>query len=141
VNILQPGDTYHFVVSGRFLTDFSGVYFGIHIKSVSGVEITGQRFPEEGCYLDDARAGQTFKTNFVFRMDLMPGAYFAGCGVWSSVEPRCAHRIVDALMFRVNPVKAIKSFGYVNLMAATPTVRFDNESGLPELKKVPTVPN
>jgi lipopolysaccharide transport system ATP-binding protein len=128
VNILQPGDTYHFVVSGRFLNDFAGVYFGIHLKSVSGVVVTGQRVPEEGCYLENVVAGQGFKTRFVFRMDLMPGAYFAGGGIWSIEEPLCAHRIVDAVMFRVNPVKSIKSFGYVDLMSAEPTVKFESVS-------------
>lgn len=125
VNVLQSGETYHFLVAGRFLADFSGVYFGIHIKSISGLVITGQRFPEEGCYLENVAAGHSFKASFAFRMDLLPGAYFAGGGIWSSEDPHCAHRIIDALMFRVNPVKSIKSFGYVDLMSARPTVKFE----------------
>ncbi len=32
VNILQAGESYSFVVSGRFLTDFAGVYFGVNKK-------------------------------------------------------------------------------------------------------------
>lgn len=128
VNVLQSGETYHFVVTGRFLADFSGVYFGVHIKSVSGVVITGQRFPEEGCYLEDVAAGHSCKASFAFRMDLLPGAYFAGGGIWSSEEPNCAHRIIDALMFRVNPVKSIKSFGYVDLMSERPVVKFEGAS-------------
>ncbi|MDP5238453.1 ABC transporter ATP-binding protein [Uliginosibacterium sp. 31-16] len=125
VNVLQSGEDYRFVVSGRFFRDFPGVYFGIHIKSISGIVITGQRFPEEGSYLENVLEGQEFKTSFSFRMDLLPGAYFAGSGVWSSREPSCAHRIVDAIMFRVNPVKAIKSFGCVDLMSEEPVVKFD----------------
>lgn len=128
VNILQSGEVYRFVVTGRFLVDFSGVYFGVHIKSVSGVVITGQRFPEEGVYLENVVAGKSFRTCFSFNMNLLPGAYFAGGGIWSSEEPICAHRIVDALMFRVSPVKAIKSFGYVDLMSARPTVKFEGIS-------------
>ncbi len=125
VNVLQSGETYHFVVAGRFLTAFSGVYFAIHIKSVSGVVITGQRFPEEGCYLESVSAGRAFKTTFAFCMNLLPGTYFVGGGIWSREEPSCAHRIIDALMFRVNPVKSIKSFGYVDLMSARPTVKLE----------------
>ena len=125
VNVLQSGETYHFVVTARFLADFSGVYFGVHIKSVSGVVITGQRFPEEGCYLENVTAGHSCKASFAFRMDLLPGAYFAGGGIWSRAEPNCAHRIIDALMFRVCPVKSIKSFGYVDLMSERPVVKFE----------------
>ena len=122
VNLLQPGGCYQFVVSGRFLTDFAGVYFGIHIKSISGVEITGQRFPKEGSYLEHATMGQNFKISFAFRMDLLPGVYFAGGGIWSSQEPNCAHRILDAVMFRIAPNEKLKSFGYVDLLAAEPVL-------------------
>ena len=61
-------------------------------------------------------------------MNLLPGVYFAGGGIWSREEPNCAHRIIDALMFRVNPVKSIKSFGYVDLMSASPAVKFEGVS-------------
>ena len=125
VNILQSSNTYDFIVSGHFLKDFSGIYFGIHIKSVSGIEITGQRFPQEGLYLENVRAGQDFEMKFTFRMDLLPGVYFSGGGIWSSTEPHCAHRIVDAIMFRVNPGEAIHSFGYVDLREAEPAVKIN----------------
>ncbi|HHQ4709995.1 TPA: Wzt carbohydrate-binding domain-containing protein, partial [Aeromonas veronii] len=125
VNILQSSNTYDFIVSGHFLKDFSGIYFGIHIKSVSGIEITGQRFPQEGLYLENVRAGQNFEMKFTFRMDLLPGVYFSGGGIWSSTEPHCAHRIVDAIMFRVNPGEAIHSFGYVDLREAEPAVKIN----------------
>ncbi|HCI12770.1 MAG: ABC transporter ATP-binding protein [Gallionellales bacterium GWA2_60_142] len=117
VNVLQPGCNYQFVVSGRFLTNVEGVYFGIHIRSISGVVITGQRYPEEGKYVEHIEAGKAFKINFGFRMDLLPGVYFVGGGIWSSHEPNCPHRILDALMFRVTQEKSPKSFGYVDISA------------------------
>jgi lipopolysaccharide transport system ATP-binding protein len=125
VNVLSPGESYQFVVSGRFLNDFSGVFFGIHMKSVSGVIVTGQRFPEDGRFYETVAAGQSFQIGFTFRMDLLPGVYFAGGGIWSSEEPSCAHRIIDALMFRVAPAKASTSFGYVDLMSAGATLKFE----------------
>jgi lipopolysaccharide transport system ATP-binding protein len=51
-------------------------------------------------------------------MSLTAGIYFAGCGVWSMGEPNCAHRIVDAIMFRVMPTESSVSFGYFDMMAA-----------------------
>lgn len=120
VNVLRPGERYEFVVSGRLLTDFEGLFFGIHIRSVSGMVITGQRFPEEGKYIHHAQAGQNFRIYFGFRMDVLPGVYFVGSGVWSSREPNCAHRILDAIMFRVIPAKSPISFGYVDISSKNP---------------------
>ena len=120
VNVLQPGGNYTFVVAGRFLIDFTGIFVGIHIRSVSGVVITGQRFPEEGRFFDHAEAGKSFKVMFTFKMDLLPGVYFVGGGIWTSQEPSCAHRILDASMFRVVPLKSANSFGYVDMLLKEP---------------------
>ena len=122
VNVLHPGNTYNFIVTGRFITDFSGVFFGIHIRSISGVAITGQRYPEEGALFKNAKAGEAFNVRFSFKMDLLPGVYFSGGGIWSSQDPECAHRILDALMFRVIPKKRQHSFGYVDSSAGDPSL-------------------
>ncbi|MBI5429906.1 MAG: ABC transporter ATP-binding protein [Nitrosomonadales bacterium] len=122
VNVLHLGKSYRFVVSGRFMNDFSGVKFGIHLKTISGVEITGQRYPIEGGYVENIVAGKTFKTSFAFRMDLLPGVYFVGGGVWSNREPVCLHRVLDAIMFRVVSNNKLKSFGYVDSSAGEPVL-------------------
>lgn len=122
VNVLQPRGSYQFVVSGRFFSNFAGVFFGIHIRSISGAVITGQRYPEEGKYVDYAGAGKSFKISFGFRMDVLPGVYFVGGGIWSSQEPTCAHRILDAIMFRVVPLSRPISFGCVDMSTNVPNV-------------------
>jgi lipopolysaccharide transport system ATP-binding protein len=121
VNVLQLGGTYHFVLAGRFMVDFAGVFFAVHIRSISGLVITGQRYPEEGTFFNQAEAGKTFKISFAFKMDLLPGVYFVGGGIWSSQEPNCAHRILDAIMFRVIPIGKPTSFGYVDSSAREPS--------------------
>lgn len=125
VNVLQPGGSYQFVISGRFLTNFTGIFFGIHIRSISGVVITGQRYPEEGKFVEQVYAGKDFRMNFGFRMDVLPGVYFVGGGIWSSQESHCAHRVLDAIMFRVMPSKKQSSFGYI-----------DSSTGVPSLEMV-----
>lgn len=120
VNVLVPRGSYQFIVSGRFTADVTAVYFGIHIRSTSGVEITGQRHPEEGSYIGSARAGQSFRISYGFRMDVLPGIYFIGGGVWSNEEPNCLHRIMDAIMIRVMPVDKQRSFGYVDISLDEP---------------------
>ena len=118
VNILKLGRTYQFEVTGRFLSDNDGIYFGIHIRTISGMMITGQRHPEAGKLFGPVRAGESYRIQYEFKMNLLPGVYFVGGGVWSNHEPTCLHRVMDALMFRVSPDKELKSLGYVDLSAA-----------------------
>jgi lipopolysaccharide transport system ATP-binding protein len=120
VNVLQAGGTYHVEMSGTFRQDFAGVYFGVHIRNIQGAVVTGQRYPEEGRFISDARRGTAFTMKFAFSMNLIQGAYFVGGGIWSIEEPSCAHRVLDAAMFRVAPMEKQKSFGYVDLAAGEP---------------------
>lgn len=116
VNILNSGSAYRFVVRGEFLESLERVYFGIHIRSVSGAVISGQRFPDEGKVTDLVRAGSRFVVSFEFNVALLPDTYFVGGGVWAA-DPECAHRLLDAIMFRVLPRGGSRSFGYCDLSA------------------------
>jgi lipopolysaccharide transport system ATP-binding protein len=120
VNVLSPLKNYRVVMSGRFIASFSGIYFGIHIRSITGAVISGQRHPEEGKFIATATAGSRFSVEFGFNMALLPDSYFIGGGVWSATEPSCAHRILDALMFRVQSTGPRNAFGYCNLMTQEP---------------------
>lgn len=120
VNVLTLGETYQFEVSGRFLADREGIYFAIHIRTTSGLMITGQRYPEAGVFFKRVRSGEHFRIRYEFTMNLLPGTYFVGGGVWSSNEPTCMHRIMDALMFRISPEQKVPSFGYVDLSSREP---------------------
>jgi lipopolysaccharide transport system ATP-binding protein len=117
VNVLNPKKTYRIVFCGRFHGDFEKIYFGVHIKSISGAVVSGQRYPEEGQYLSIEEAG-TFRITYSFDMDLLPGTYFIGGGIWSSLDSVCAHRILDAIMFRVTSNGPQVSFGYCDLASA-----------------------
>lgn len=123
VNVLSMGREYRFVMSGHMLTDSRQVHFGLHIRAVSGLEITGQRFPEEGCYIETVKKNEKFKIEFHFKMSLLPGTYFSGGGIWSTQEPSCLHRIMDAMMFRVIPDIESYSFGYVDLASHEPIIK------------------
>lgn len=121
VNVLIPGQEYQFQVCGQFLSDNDKIYFGVHIRSISGTIITGQRYPEEGKFLERmVRAGEDFCITYRFKMVLIPGVYFVGGGVWSLNEPNCLHRILDALMFRVTTTRKSDSLGLVDASSAEP---------------------
>lgn len=124
VNVLNPNDEYQFVISGSFERDCESVYFGMHIRTISGLEVTGQRYPQEPHIVEKIVTGKKFKISFFYRMSLLPGVYFAGCGVWSYYEPNSLHRIMDAIMFRVASTNENHSFGYCDLMTEAPTIEF-----------------
>lgn len=124
VNVLTLGETYQFEISGRFLEDRESVYFGIHIRTVSGVVVTGQRHPEVRTFINRVQAGDHFRVKYEFTMNLLPGTYFVGGGVWAKDEPTCMHRVMDALMFRVSPAQGLISYGYVDLSQAKPVLEF-----------------
>lgn len=126
VNVLQLGREYQFIITGRFLADIERVYFGIHIRSISGAVITGQRYPENGKYIEHIDKSNNFRIKFHFKMIVLPGVYFVGAGIWSTGEKEqtCCHRILDALMFRLKPEQKIYSFGYVDASAKESNVEF-----------------
>jgi lipopolysaccharide transport system ATP-binding protein len=124
VNVLIQGQEYLIEISGQFLLDTNCVYFGTHIRSISGLEITGQIYPEQGKYIEHMSAGDKFRITYRFKMILLPGTYFVGGGIWSCSEPNCLHRIVDALLFRVLPNRKINSFGLVDALSAEPAFEF-----------------
>lgn len=123
VNLLSFGQDYRFELSGKFLTDRAKVYFGIHIRTTSGLVITGQRYPEEGEYFEKVYAGEYFSLTFGFKMNLSPGTYFSGGGIWSLDEPQCLHRIIDALMFRILPEQKVKFLGYLDVSSMEPILK------------------
>ena len=122
VNLLWTGREYRFEVSGRFLSDSDRIFFGIHIRSMTGTVITGQRYPEAGNFIERVRAGQGFRVTYGFKMVLLPGIYFVGGGIWSAGEPSCLHRILDALMFRVLPDGTVNALGFVDTSSTDPSL-------------------
>lgn len=122
VNVLQPGDELRFVVSGKFLSDMHAVHFGIHIRTISGIVVTGQRYPGDAEHLGTVFQEKHFEVTFGFKMNLLPGTYFVGAGVWSGQGEHCAHRILDALMFRICHGYRSISFGYMDASCREPSI-------------------
>lgn len=120
VNLLEFGRDYQIVVAGAILSNLSQAHFGVHIRTVSGIVVTGQRHPEIGAFLDALRAGRSFEILYGFRMTLDPGAYFVGAGVWADAGSKCTHRVLDAVMFRVLRPTSISSFGYSDISNCEP---------------------
>lgn len=123
VNILCRGGKYDFVVNGQFLADCEAVYFGVHIKNISGIEIAGQRFPAESKTIRVVKKGERFRVVFHFNLGLLPGAYFVGGGVWSATGSTCLHRVLDASMLKVLANAPVHAFGHCNLEDRQPELQ------------------
>lgn len=121
-NVLQAGGDYDIVMTGELTASVSRVFFATHVRTVSGVVITGQRFPDEGHYFECDGTDRAFKVTFSFKMVMMPGVYFVGGGVWSESEPTLCHRILDALMFRLVSDQGTRSFGYMDVSNNEPAI-------------------
>jgi lipopolysaccharide transport system ATP-binding protein len=123
VNILQLGQECQIEICGRFLSAHDKIYLSVHIRSISGAVITGQRYPAHGKFLEQiVHAGEQFCITYRLKMALVPGVYFAGGGVWSLNEPSCLHRILDALMFRVMPAEHVSALGVVDTASMEPSL-------------------
>lgn len=120
VNNLLTGREYRFEICGVFLESREILNIGMHIRTITGVEITSQAYPGPGQQLQNVKRGQRFRLTHRMTMILTPGIYFAGAGISSTTEPVLMHRILDALMFRVLPKSKKRASGYVDLSVGEP---------------------
>jgi lipopolysaccharide transport system ATP-binding protein len=106
VNVLAAGREYLY----RYLVDFQEdayqVRFGMMIRSVSGVELAGLASHAEGESIAMVPAGARASVTFRFRTNFLPGVFFMNCGcegatVGGGAEGLFLHRILDAVMFRI----------------------------------------
>ena len=116
INVVKINQVVKIILSGIITSEVEKCYFAVHINSITGQGITAQRYPAEGLYVDNLRPGNKFELTFSFRLTLLAGTYFIGGGVWHILpEFKCAHRIMDASMFRVINENPRFSLGFVDL--------------------------
>jgi lipopolysaccharide transport system ATP-binding protein len=120
VNNLLAGSEYHFEIRGVFLETREVLNIGMHIRTITGVEITALAYPGSGRHIQNVKHGQRFRLVNKMMMNLTPGTYFAGGGISSTTEPVQMHRILDAIMFRVLPKAENRASGYVDLSTDEP---------------------
>ena len=116
VNMLEHGEEYVYAYQARFTQVTARVQFGMLIKSVSGLELGGGVFPGLNSYVDFIDADDEFSVCFRFRCLLNPGVYFLNAGVLGEVggEITYLHRIIDVVMFRVQPTEKPIATAFVN---------------------------
>ena len=111
-NLLQRGERYRVCYEVTFERDVPAVRFRCLIKTLNGVELGGGTFPEMRSDGVPARAGETVHVVLEFSCNLDTGTYFLNCGLQDHFES--LHRILDALVFRVESASDSHSFGIVD---------------------------
>jgi len=106
VNGLIRGREYRYKYRVKFERAFTGVRFGMLIKSVSGIHLGGalsEASLQEGLTVAE---GEWADVEFRFRCHLNPGVYFMNAGVFGcpGETETLLHRLADAVAFRVLPV-------------------------------------
>jgi lipopolysaccharide transport system ATP-binding protein len=123
VNILRMGGTYRYRYTVTFDRDSENVQFGMMIKGISGIEIAGMASHPRGGGAEAIPAGARVQVEFQFRNYFLPNTYFLNAGVLGETESGLSylHRILDAVMFRVDPMAELPQVsGYFNLGAGVP---------------------
>ncbi len=138
VNNLLAGREYRIQVRGVFLDDHEAVRFGLHIRTRTGLTITGISHPKTGTFFPNVKKGQKYKLTYKIKMYLAPDTYFVGAGVWSSKEPVRLHQVLDFIMFRVLPKPENRAFGYVNLSESKPELKISEDEFSEYYLVVPT---
>lgn len=128
VNILVAMQEYQYRYDVRFLEHARNIQFGMLIKTINGVQIGGASHPAVNKYLPEVKAGQTYQVSFSFRALMNPGTYFFNAGLQgetaSHPERIFLHRILDAVMFRVQAYEgrmtnALVNFDIASMAAST----------------------
>lgn len=120
VNLLVRGRRYRYAYDVAFERAAADVICGMTVKTISGVELGGCATAPASGPGRDVAAGERLTVGFEFSCDLLPGTYFLNCGLsgvpaGGSGERHSLHRILDAVMFRVQPESGLLPFGTVDL--------------------------
>lgn len=105
VNNLINREEYVFCYQVRFERPANNVRCGMKIKTTTGYELGGMTTARFLRGIPEVQQGQVMNLQFRFRCLLVEGFYFLNCGLVGLVEEgeEFLDRIVDSLMFRVQP--------------------------------------
>jgi lipopolysaccharide transport system ATP-binding protein len=116
VNVVLHGQEYVYEYSVRFPETCFDVRFGMLIKTVRGLELGGAASALPDQALECVEAGSRCTVRFRFRCLMAPGTYFLNAGVMGTVEgaQTFLHRLIDAVMLRVQPDAEARATGLVD---------------------------
>lgn len=122
VNVLIHGEEYLYTYTVSFAEEAYNVRFGSLLKTVTGFELGGMVSHSGADPIDLIEKGTVMQPRFGFRCSLLAGAYFMNAGVVGSIDGTelPLHRIVDALMFKVQPDSNMLVHGVIDFSTMSP---------------------
>lgn len=116
VNVLKRNERYTFAYEAAFSERCCGVFFAMFVKGLNGTELGGVTEPSGVARIPAVEAGTVHAMEFSFQCLLTHGVYFINAGVekLEADESIFAHRIVDAVLFRVSPEAGIPQTGMID---------------------------
>jgi len=128
VNNLTRGSFYRYCYQVTFDRPARNVYFGMMIKTTSGLELGGAVSSTSKLKsLSEVFSESSYKVEFEFLCCLTPGTYFLNAGVVANVNgiETYLHRITDITCFRVKPETQITATGFIDFSCAA-TIQLDS---------------
>ena len=116
VNTLYPGEVCFFTYETEFTEDSFQIVFGSMIKTISGLELGGMISHPLTSPLSHVSKGAIADVRFKFVCNLAPGVYFFNAGItgYKNGTQTYLHRVVDAVMFRVQSKECLLTTGTVD---------------------------
>ncbi len=117
VNVLVRGRRYAYCYDVDFAADVEDVAFQMIFRTHTGYALGGKRSGEPGKMIDKVAPGQHAKVRFEFECRIFPETHYTiSCGVTADQngETIFLHRIIDAVMFRVQPETKLWHQGIVD---------------------------
>ena len=126
VNVLVRGSSYRLCYRVVTLAPAQNLEFGCLIKNTRGVELGGLVLGKH-TELTAVVADACIDVSFPFVASLLPGSYFFNAGVRADLDgvPNYLHRIMDALMFRVQEETGHGLSGIVDFSATEERPSFE----------------
>jgi lipopolysaccharide transport system ATP-binding protein len=117
VNVLMPGRPYLYCYTVEYHQPAHQVSFGMMIRTVTGLELGGAT--TNNCreqLIDEVTPREIYDVAYRFHCHLLPGTYFTNAGTSGNFngERQFAHRILDAVAFRVQSFNIGLANGIVN---------------------------
>ncbi|WP_029008244.1 ABC transporter ATP-binding protein [Azospirillum halopraeferens] len=125
VNVLRRGREYVFRYAVAFDADADQVLWLMVFRTLQGYALGGQGSHRLSRYEPHVPAGTVAEVSFRFTCRLFGGTYLTNCGVTASHygERQYLHRVIDAVMFRVEVEPDMPSGGHVDF-GLEPAVTF-----------------
>lgn len=117
VNVLRRGGVYFQEQRVRITRPAWSVRFGTMVKNVTGTEVGGVASHPPGDGIEFLPAGTRMRARVRFCARLLPGIYFSNAGIVAMVDgtQQWLHRIIDAMMFRVEAEEGLSVTGIADL--------------------------